>query len=404
MVRPKGVWSVASFEMSWFSDLTDKAGALLNKVDQVAATSLQDAGISSPARETGVPVNSSTSNEPAELPSYWDSQKRRGETVAQVLVGSATGSPLITPTSRHSKPVSCHSGQRHTRLPGPSHSQLGSANYPINSSSSTTKQPLSEDSLFEFLNSPKSSRSRGSRSNSRLSAIMTPDDSEAEMPRPHSMPMLVQSSPKKEAGCDEDKSKRSKSVKPDEEEGSGVKLEEVATGGTEEKDKEKEKEPAQVVEEMDFDRVDGLTVENLPPEPESESEVCVDKEVQENSSAAAVEVERLKQTVSNLQLENKLMKREMISLNDEQGRFIVRLNEASQVADHYQSEIHALGEQALRSDQVIRQLRSQGEDLQTAVDVRDSQLQVLRAQLAMADQAVEENKEQLVLARKEQER
>ena len=112
----------------------------------------------------------------------------------------------------------------------------------------------------------------------------------------------------------------------------------------------------------------------------------------------------LKQKISNFELENKLMKREVNALNEELSSVMSRLNETSQSTAHYESEIHALREQASRSDHVIRQLRSHEEDLQATVEARDSQIQVLRTQLEAADKAVQDSKEDLSRSRKEQER
>lgn len=401
-------------EMSWFSDLTDKAGALLNKVDQVAASSLQEVGIASPS--TKVPVSSSSGYEVIP-PSSWANQRERGVTVAQVLVGSASESPLITPKSKHYKPASPLSPTPSSS--GHSHSHFGSTHsVPISSSSSTSNQQVTEDSLFEFLNSPKLTGSSGSKNFTSSRAIMTPVHTEVKMPRPRSSPMLAQSSLKKDVEHKE--AGRSEYTKPDmeqegEQEGK-VKSEMIVTKGTEgkhekEKKEDKEKQAVIVVEEIDLHEIDDHTLASSPLEPEREHEVEVNinKEARPSSSAdsesaTAAELEKWKQTVSNLELENKLMKREVISLNEELGGVMTRLNEASQSVVHYQSEIHALREQSSQSDHMIRQLRSHDEDLQAAVEVRDSQLQVLRTQLSLADKAVEEHKEQFVLAKKEQER
>lgn len=399
--------------MDWLTELTDKAGALLNKVDQVAASSLQDVGIASPStKSTRVPVSSGTGYESVTPSSSWAiNQKERGVTVAQVLVGSTTESPQITPTSRHyNKPAIIPLSP----TPAISHTNFGSTHSSISSSSSTPNQQVTEESLFEFLNSPKPTGSRGSsKQSSHLTpsrALMTPvHTTEGKMPRPHSSPMLTQSS-RKEAGLKE--ARRSESMKPDVEQESEVKLEMLVPKETEEertKYKKEEDEEEQSAD-IDFLEVNDQALPNPPLEPEHDRENEVDiKEMQpsssaESASAVTAELEKWKQMVSNLELENKLMKREVTSLNEELGGVMTRLNDSSQSFAHYQSEIHALREQASQSDHMIRQLRSHGEDLQAALEVRDSQLQVLRTQLDLADKAVEVDKEQLVLARKEQER
>lgn len=389
--------------MSWFSDLTDKAGALLNKVDQVAAASLQEVGISSPSpsKNTNQLVSSSTGHEPVISPSYWDNQRERGVTVAQVLVGNASDSPLIS-TSRHYKPATCPT----PTVSGHTHSHFDSTHYlPRSSNSSTPNQSVTEDSLLEFLNSPKPKVSIGSSSSKQISAIMTPVQTEVKIPRHHSSPMLTEA-PLKEAEPKEPR--MNKSAEPDLEQESKVTMAVLVAERTEEEEKRTkgdEGEQAGMVEEIDFHDIDDHSLPNPPMESECEhqDEAPVYKEVDASSSAAA-ELEKWKQIVSSLELENKLMKREVASLNEELGGVMTHLNEASQNAVQYQSEIRSLREQALRSDHMIRQLRSHNEDLQAAMEAQGSQLQVLRTQLALADKAVEENKEQYVLAKKEQER
>ena len=389
--------------MSWFSDFTDKAGALLNKVDQVAAASLQEVGISSPTNNTNQPVSSSTSHETFSTRSYWANQKERGTTVAQVLVGSATESPLITPTSRHYNPASSHPPS----VSGHIHSSFCSTNsIAVSSNSSTPNQPnqlVTEDSLFEFLNSPKPS-SRGSESNisKKKSLIMTPVHTEVQTQWPHSS---TECPTVKEVERKEDR--KNSPLKPDMDHASELMMAALVTKTEEEGNKGDDEEQARVVEEIDFHEVDGCIVENAPtaePEHEHDGEVCIDKEVQASSSVAATELEKWKQTISNLDLENKLMKREVASLNEELGGVMAHLSEASQNSTHYQSENHILRQQASQSDHVIRQLRSHDVDLQATVEAQELQIQVLRTQLALADKAVEEKKEQYVLAMKEQER
>ena len=53
-----------------------------------------------------------------------------------------------------------------------------------------------------------------------------------------------------------------------------------------------------------------------------------------------------------------------------------RVREAEEGMASHRGEVEALREQATRSDHVIRQLRSQEEDLQSVLEARDSQIQV----------------------------
>ncbi len=84
----------------------------------------------------------------------------------------------------------------------------------------------------------------------------------------------------------------------------------------------------------------------------------------------------MQQKVSNLELENRLLKREVASMNDELSGVMGRVREAGVSVGQYEAEIASLREQASRSDHVIRQLRSHEEDLQAMLEARDSQIQV----------------------------
>ena len=84
----------------------------------------------------------------------------------------------------------------------------------------------------------------------------------------------------------------------------------------------------------------------------------------------------LQQKVSNLELENRLLKREVASLNDELGSVMGRVKEAGENMNHYEAEIASLREQVSQSDHRIRQLRSHEDDLQATLEARDAQIQV----------------------------
>jgi chromosome segregation ATPase len=116
-----------------------------------------------------------------------------------------------------------------------------------------------------------------------------------------------------------------------------------------------------------------------------------------------VEIDSLRQKVSNFELENKLLKREIGSLNDEMGTLITRLNESSDSSSHYEREIQSLREQVSQSDHVIRQLRSHDDDLQSLLEARDQQIAVLRAQLTDGDRTAEQLRVHVSAAQRERE-
>ena len=126
--------------------------------------------------------------------------------------------------------------------------------------------------------------------------------------------------------------------------------------------------------------------------------------VSEPPPAQQAELEEWKQKVSNLKLENKLMKREVNSLNEELSSLMLKVKEGSNSKAQYEGEMQTLREQVSRADHTLRQLRSHEEDLQASVEARDSQIEVLRTQLSAADRALSEANERVALSKREHER
>ncbi len=376
--------------MSWFSDLTDKAGAFLNNLDQVAASSLQEAGIASPSQKSNkTPVYSSRNEDPPPIYTPPVSKQEKNTSVVQVLVGSASNSPHLTPTAKASKAGS-------TPLTS------SSLNRSLQASSSKASD---DDSLFQFLNSPKSSTNSVRRSGHVSPVAKATLQAKVAMPHPNSAPSLAAldfedvdlSEPeekKVEMGADEGSTTESGATAQKEAEEPAFMYIEDQSVGTEEVDSSGK-------ENVMTDSSVGEVQENSGKNTRSLSGADMHMAALEE---AAVEVEKWKKAASNLELENKLMKREVSSLNEELGGLMGRLTESSQSSTHYQSEIHALREQSSQSDQFIRQLRSQGDDLEEAVRVKDTQIQALRLDVSSANREMEELKNRLAFSKKEQER
>lgn len=376
--------------MSWFKEFTGKAGALLDKMDQAAATSLQEVGIATPpkggnGRETGVAGqgtsgDSRTSGDvtgaPYEPTTYQslNSPSERGAAVAQVLVGSASGSAQLTSTPRNRPSVTHGNG----------------------SGKSERKDLDTDDSIFEFLNAPSTVGKRSSThgtpytpSSSRPSSAKSGTSSGESMS--HQASPFVAAQPMELTEKEETRKTAPTSVPDMKGEKKDV---EVSKGGR----------------EMDkTEDVDGeLEMPALPTEVESavplqeKQPAAVGGVARETSPDAELEV--WKQKVSNLELGNRLMKREVNALNEELSGVMQRLNEAGDIKSRYETEMHALREQVSRADHMIRQLRSHEEDLQASVVARDSQIEVLRSQLSAGDRALADAKEKLVLSKKEQDR
>ena len=133
--------------MSWFSGLADKAESLLDKMDQAAATSLKEVGLSPSPHRNSNPLDTQPilAYEPtAQPPSKPAVEVDGGAKVAQQLIGSASGAKLLT----RPKPTPPIKSASTTSIVSADQSK------PHSTSFSSPKSTVSDESLFEFLNSP----------------------------------------------------------------------------------------------------------------------------------------------------------------------------------------------------------------------------------------------------------
>ncbi len=142
--------------MSWFSELAGRAEALLDKMDQAAATSLQGVGLT-PAKDgkisTPSPVPADTGSHGGGLP-Y--------EPTAQPL----STTPDTPPSFKSVERFSGGGHQTGAWPPMTSSSRISAAERPKATAftSKTSHVDANDDSLFEFLNSPSKPRGASSPS------------------------------------------------------------------------------------------------------------------------------------------------------------------------------------------------------------------------------------------------
>lgn len=426
--------------MSWLSGMAGKAEAFLNQMDQAASVSLQEVGIKTPQKSSGkmdsYPTPQASTVLPYEPTAHTSTTKQEAG-VAQFLVGSASAtSHLINQLSSPSTPTQFTSTPKHTPL-SPTHP----------TSTYKTKEKVTNDDLFEFLNSP--SKPKGAphipRAKAQISGLKQLSNKSvsqlSDIPRIQSSPILLQPSvtaPHKEGAGDPvnememqgsnvdsksnvengrsktwttsiDASKDSDSPKHEHStSNSNLVFEEVdnfqtvlaeATHPLERSDPGSE--PTSNTEQLMVVR-DNLELETEADTLKKDAEGMT--EPRSDFSLLQTEAVQLKQTVSNYELENKLLKREVTSLNEELESVINKLTSHEEGANHHESEVHALREQASRTDHMIRQLRSHNEDLQASVEARDSQIQVLRTRLSEADVTVESQQRKVETLTSEKER
>lgn len=101
------------------------------------------------------------------------------------------------------------------------------------------------------------------------------------------------------------------------------------------------------------------------------------------------------QQMSSLQLENKLLKNEVSSLNEEMVSALSRMKKAQEETKRLQNELKKKESQASSTDNVIRELRSREEDLSEELNAKNSQLAVLRVRLQEADQEMKSKTQQI---------
>ena len=431
---------------SWFSELAGKAEAFLDRVDQATASTLQDAGIvkntprSNPppasstfsstkdSSLTSTPVAQSLSYEPTAAARRSSIEKSQGATVAQILVGSASESPLLLKskgglpstlsdhTRKEPSATSVDSGMMRT-LSASSVPSMG------NKIVSRSRVEGSDDMLFEFLNTPSSTFKTRTAKTLRSTPKIRPSSAApnfdqqqlSSLPGPLLSPVRAQPSVVSLVAGDEGaksqwdvgemvtsqdihgKDSDSASAKTKPEEIDGPTEARVSPSSLQSEDRTSEPLKSEKMVEQSSDVSE---LQSAPLDDQSDGQ----SGPQSNSDQTLlVEVDSLRQKVSNLELENKLLKREIGSLNDEMGTLMTRLNEASDGTSHYEREIQSLREQVSQSDHVIRQLRSHDDDLQALLEARDQQIAILRAQLAEGDRTAEQLRVHVSSAQREKE-
>lgn len=97
----------------------------------------------------------------------------------------------------------------------------------------------------------------------------------------------------------------------------------------------------------------------------------------------------LQQKVSSLELENKLLKNEVASLNQEMATVLQRSKDAQNEVELMRKKLEGNQRTQSQSDQMVRELQSRESDLMEALQAKDSQLGVLRIRLEEADKQIE---------------
>ncbi|KAM5338442.1 golgin subfamily A member 5 [Glossophaga mutica] len=108
--------------------------------------------------------------------------------------------------------------------------------------------------------------------------------------------------------------------------------------------------------------------------------------------------------LSNLRLENQLLRNEVQSLNQEMASLLQRARETQEELNKARARIEKWNVDHSKSDRITRELRAQVDDLTEAVAAKDSQLAVLKVRLQEADQLLSTRTEALEALQNEKSR
>lgn len=108
--------------------------------------------------------------------------------------------------------------------------------------------------------------------------------------------------------------------------------------------------------------------------------------------------------LSNLRLENQLLRNEVQSLNQEMASLLQRSKETQEELNKARARVEKWNADHSKSDRMTRGLRAQVDDLTEAVAAKDSQLAVLKVRLQEADQLLSTRTEALEALQSEKSR
>ncbi|XP_003408884.1 golgin subfamily A member 5 isoform X1 [Loxodonta africana] len=108
--------------------------------------------------------------------------------------------------------------------------------------------------------------------------------------------------------------------------------------------------------------------------------------------------------LSNLRLENQLLRNEVQSLNQEMASLLQRSKETQEELNKARARVEKWNVDHSKSDRITRELRAQVDDLTEVVAAKDSQLAVLKVRLQEADQLLDARTEALEALQSEKSR
>lgn len=123
-----------------------------------------------------------------------------------------------------------------------------------------------------------------------------------------------------------------------------------------------------------------------------------------NPSLSANNDDSRSHELSNLRLENQLLRNEVQSLNQEVASLIQRSKETQEELNKSREKVEKWNVDHSKSDRMVRELQARVDDLTEAVGAKDSQLAVLKVRLQEADQLLSARTEALEALQSEKSR
>ncbi|XP_059675557.1 golgin subfamily A member 5 [Gavia stellata] len=336
--------------MSWLADLAGKAEDLLNRVDQGAASALSKKDTASSAAYDN--KNLDSANEYSELRQHTGELKYQTSSKAAYISSAAdnikhqkatilAGTANVKPARRTSSEVAS---------PVESVSTPRAASHFVRRKKSEPDDEL----LFDFLNS--SEKEPNGRMDSKK------EKSKAPVLQNHSRTSSISSvsTSTQSAKTTEDNSVRSQGNETPDSSDSGLGA-----------------------------QVDGVKDSSLS--------AVTNPSISANEDFKSHEL-------SNLRLENQLLRNEVQSLNQEMASLIQRSKETQEELNKSRERVEKWNVDHSKSDRMVRELRARVDDLTEAVGAKDSQLAVLKVRLQEADQLLSARTEALEALQSEKSR
>ncbi|XP_034531285.1 golgin subfamily A member 5 [Notolabrus celidotus] len=349
--------------MSWFTDLAGKAEDFLNKVDQGAATAL------TLNQERSSSFSSPYEGESIIKPEYNTSDYKTSTAVSHHTYSSSHDAPsFISSAAGNIKRSSA------TLLAGtanvPSTASASNSGAPNSAKPSSgfvrpkkSEQDVDDDMLFDFLNSsdPPDSSRRDSRRELVKAVVPVMEAQNLTPPRsttPHTVPSAP-STPPSTRGVSRASSMSSLSAH-------SVKTSEESSAKEQSQETPESSDSGLAVPQESSRQEPSPLLPPPPPPPPSE--------------------EPQSQIMSSLRLENQLLRSEVSSLNQEMASIIQRAKDLQEELNQTRLRADRRNSEQSQSDRMLREFRSQVDDLTETLSAKDGQLAVLKIRLDEADQ------------------